>query len=233
MASPKLVLYNNRLCPYAARAVVALDETKAAHEVIEINLSEPRPDWYLKDINPYGQVPSLKVNDSDVILESLFVSEYVSDLHPEANLLPSDPLLRAKVRNLIYHWDARVQPAHRKATFTLDPKEAAAYHETLIVELGKFNNLLLNVPNKESNAAGPFYLGEQFSLAEVAIGPHLVRFFLVEQYNGNKLPTVKSNPELAKFFNWKDAVLERASIKKVSPPQDELVQVYKKWLVQA
>lgn len=84
MTAPKLVLYNSDACPYAARAVIALDETKQEHEVIPIDLKVPRPEWYLKDINPYGQVPALKIDDKDIILESLFVAEYVADLHPEA-----------------------------------------------------------------------------------------------------------------------------------------------------
>lgn len=80
----KFVLYANRFCPFAARAVLAMAETKQVHQVINIDLNAPRPDWYLKDINPYGQVPALKVNDKDVVLESLIVAEYIADLHPEA-----------------------------------------------------------------------------------------------------------------------------------------------------
>ncbi|KAF9373386.1 hypothetical protein CPB97_000577, partial [Podila verticillata] len=78
-----IVLYSNRFCPYAARAVLAMAETKQAHEVVQIDLNTPRPDWYLH-INPYGQVPALKIDDKDVIFESLIVAEYISDLHPEA-----------------------------------------------------------------------------------------------------------------------------------------------------
>lgn len=84
MSLQKLVLYNYKFCPFAARAVLALAETKHAYENVEIDLSVPRPDWYLKDINPYGQVPALKVNDKDIVLESLFVAEYIADLHPES-----------------------------------------------------------------------------------------------------------------------------------------------------
>ena len=84
MTVPKLVLYNNDRCPYAARAVIALAETKTEHEVVDIDLTTPRPEWYLKDINPYGQVPALKIDNKDIILESLFVAEYVADLHPES-----------------------------------------------------------------------------------------------------------------------------------------------------
>ncbi|KAG0287635.1 hypothetical protein BGZ98_004566, partial [Dissophora globulifera] len=82
--SEKIVLYNHLRCPYAARAVIALAETKHEYEEVIIDLTKPRPDWYLKDINPYGQVPAMKIDDRHVIYESLFVAEYLSDLRPEA-----------------------------------------------------------------------------------------------------------------------------------------------------
>lgn len=84
MTGPSFVLFNNPGCPYAARAVIAFAETKAAHEVVNIDLAAPRPDWYLKDINPYGQVPALKIDGKDIILESLIVAEYLAELYPEA-----------------------------------------------------------------------------------------------------------------------------------------------------
>ncbi|KAF9150019.1 hypothetical protein BG015_008172 [Linnemannia schmuckeri] len=45
MTAPKLTLYNAHYCPYAARAVLALAETNQEHDVVEIDLSVPRPDW--------------------------------------------------------------------------------------------------------------------------------------------------------------------------------------------
>ena len=90
MTVQKFTLYNNNLCPYAARAILALTETGHKNtEIVDIDLSVPRPEWYLK-LNPYGQVPALKIedgsdgNDYQMVLESLFVAEYISDLHPEA-----------------------------------------------------------------------------------------------------------------------------------------------------
>ncbi|GJJ70588.1 glutathione S-transferase [Entomortierella parvispora] len=230
MTVQKLVLYNSHFCPYAARAVIALAETQQAHEVVPIDLDVPRPQWYLDDINPYGQVPALKVDDKDIVLESLFVAEYVADLHPESGLLPKDPLQRAQTRYLIHHWGARTQPAHQKATFTLDPTEAAKYREELVVELQKFNKLLLGAHKLDSDADGPFFFGEKFTFADLNIAPFLGRFFLLDQYNGNKAITKESNPELERFFEWKEAVVSRSSVQKATPSQETLTAKYRKWL---
>ncbi|KAF9394759.1 hypothetical protein CPC16_010325 [Podila verticillata] len=232
MTVPKLTLYNSNLCPYAARSVIALAETNQEHEVVAIDLAVPRPEWYLKDINPYGQVPALKVGEDHIILESLLVSEYIADLHPEAGLLPSDPLQRAQVRYLIHHWGARTQPAIHKASFTLDTTEARKHLEDLIVELEKVDALLRNVHRKESDGfgQGAYFLGDKFSFAEVALAPFLARVFLLESYNGNKLPTAAENPKIARFLAWKDAVTKRPSVIKSTPAQETLTTNYRKWV---
>ncbi|KAK5829178.1 putative glutathione S-transferase [Linnemannia elongata] len=205
MSLQKLVLYNYKFCPFAARAVLALAETKHPYENVEIDLSVPRPDWYLKDINPYGQVPALKVNDKDIILESLFVAEYIADLHPESGLLPTDALQRAQTRYLIHHWGTHVQPAFGNAAFTLDPAGAQQRHQAFIDQLEKIDHLLRSVHKTSQpglNGDGPFFLGSQFTFADLALASFLTRVPLVE----------------------------RETVVKSLPSTEELIPIYKKWL---
>lgn len=149
-----------------------------------------------------------------------------------SSLLPSDPLQRAQVRYLIHHWGARTQPAIHKASFTLDTTEARKHLEDLIVELEKVDALLRNVHRKESDGfgEGAFFLGDKFSFAEVALAPFLARVFLLEAYNGNKLPTAAENPKIARFLAWKDAVSKRPSVIKSTPAQETLTTNYRKWV---
>ncbi|KAG0273430.1 hypothetical protein BGZ95_010758, partial [Linnemannia exigua] len=84
MTVPKIIIYNNIACPYANRVLIALQETKQEHELAFIDLKTPRPESYLKEINPYGEVPALKTACGNVILESLVIAEYLADLNPEA-----------------------------------------------------------------------------------------------------------------------------------------------------
>lgn len=48
---PKITLYTNRLCPWAHRAHIALQELNLPYEEVTIDLSKPREPWYL-EINP-------------------------------------------------------------------------------------------------------------------------------------------------------------------------------------
>ncbi|KAK3817401.1 MAG: thioredoxin-like protein [Benniella sp.] len=229
MTGHNFVLYNSFYCPYAARAVIAFEETGAEHEVVPIDLKVPRPEWYLKDINPYGQVPALKIDDKDILLESLIVAEYLADLFPEKELLPKDPLLRAKSRYLIQHWGNRAQPVQHNAAFTTNEAEAAQYRKDLVVELAKVNKLLLDAP---TDGAGPYFLGSKFTLADLAIAPLLARLFLVGKYNANKPITREDSVDgnLDRFFDWKDALLSRPSVQKATPDEDALIESYRKFV---
>lgn len=51
MSSPKIILYTNRICPWAHRAHIALKELGLDYEEVTIDLSTPREPWYL-EINP-------------------------------------------------------------------------------------------------------------------------------------------------------------------------------------
>ncbi|KAG0315401.1 hypothetical protein BGZ99_007487 [Dissophora globulifera] len=230
--SEKIVLYNHLLCPFAARAVIALAETKHEYEEVTIDLTQPRPDWYLKDINPYGQVPAVKIDDKHVIYESLFVAEYLSDLHPEANLFPKDPLQRAQVRYLVHHYGTHVNPVVLKTIHTADNEEAAKHRAELIVQLEKFAKLLDNVHRTENDVkeGGRFFLGDQFSFADLAIAPFLARQSLIGAYNNNEELTADEFPQLKRFFEWKDAVAARPSVQKSTPTTEYLTGVHRKWV---
>lgn len=45
--SPKITLYTNHSCPYAQRAHIALDALDLKYEEVLIDLSVPRPQWYV------------------------------------------------------------------------------------------------------------------------------------------------------------------------------------------
>lgn len=51
MASPKIILYTNRGCPWAHRAHIVLKELGLEYEEVTIDLTVPREPWYL-EVNP-------------------------------------------------------------------------------------------------------------------------------------------------------------------------------------
>lgn len=80
MATPKIKLYTNHMCPWAHRAHIALKELGLPYEEVIIDLEVPREQWYL-DINPRGLVPTIDYN-GEVIPESGIVAQFLADAHP-------------------------------------------------------------------------------------------------------------------------------------------------------
>ncbi|KAG0215056.1 hypothetical protein BGX33_001553 [Mortierella sp. NVP41] len=230
MTVPKLVSYSNILCPYADRVLVALQETQQEHESVFIDLSTPRPEYYLKEINPYGEVPALKTADGHVILESLVIAEYIANLNPQAGLLPKDPLQRAQSEYLIQHWGNRAQPAIHKASLTLEPSENRAKALDLAeAELEKVDDLLRKAAK---DTEGPYFLGSKFTFADLALSPFLVRGYLVTAFQEEAVQKefderLKVNKNVQRFLEWRDAVTQRPSVLKSTPAKKDVLNVYR------
>ena len=82
------------------RLRIALNLKGIEREEVEINLldGEQRGPEYLA-INPQGLVPSLE-EGGRIFGQSLAILEYLEETHPQPPLLPSEPVERARVRQL-------------------------------------------------------------------------------------------------------------------------------------
>lgn len=49
-------------------------------------------------VNPQGLLPSLILDDGAVLTQSLAICEYLDEQYPDPALLPSDPVMRARIR---------------------------------------------------------------------------------------------------------------------------------------
>ena len=82
-----------------------LQEIGARYELIELNLErgQQREPAYLK-LNPNARVPTLVIDDAQVIYESAAICMYLADRHPEAGLAPAigDPARGAYLQWLTY-----------------------------------------------------------------------------------------------------------------------------------
>jgi len=110
----KLELISFKICPYVQRSVIVLKHKHADFDVTYIDLGNP-PDWF-REISPFGKVPVLRVDDSEVIFESAVIAEFLDEVTPGEPLQPQDPLLRAK--NRAWTSAACCMPTRRKNTKT-------------------------------------------------------------------------------------------------------------------
>jgi glutathione S-transferase len=101
LSDPKtsLTIYSVAACPYAQRTCILLHLKGLQAELVELDLSKPRPSWFL-DINPAGKVPALVHNDRP-LNESGVINEYLEDVFPDRPVFSADPYLKAQSRILI------------------------------------------------------------------------------------------------------------------------------------
>ncbi|KAJ1559937.1 hypothetical protein HK096_010612, partial [Nowakowskiella sp. JEL0078] len=103
--SAKFTFYTSANCPYAQRAAITLSEIGASFEKVEIDLKN-KPDWY-HTVNPELKVPALKVGESDILTESLVISEYLAESYPDSDLTSTSALERAHSRWFITYFADR------------------------------------------------------------------------------------------------------------------------------
>lgn len=88
--------YFRSTASYRVRIALNLKGISYQNEFHHLRRNEQNDSAYLR-LNPQGLVPALEVG-TDVLTQSLAICEYLDETVPIPALLPSDPLLRAKVR---------------------------------------------------------------------------------------------------------------------------------------
>jgi glutathione S-transferase len=150
-------LYDAARCPYCARVRIVLAEKGVELDVVEIDLSD-RPGW-LYEKNATGRVPVLE-EEGRPLPESAVIMEFLEERYPKPALLPPDPTDRAFARLMIFRDHELTDPyyAFRRGEEG-GREELDAMLHALDIVLGE----------------RPFLGGAEFSLADIAYVPWLLR----------------------------------------------------------
>jgi len=94
-----LTLYSYWRSTTSYRVRVALNLKGLAYDTVPVDLvagAQRTPEYVAR--NPVKGVPTLVLGDGTVLTQSLAILEYLDHIAPDPALLPTDPLLRAKVQ---------------------------------------------------------------------------------------------------------------------------------------
>jgi glutathione S-transferase len=212
-------LYNAPQSTCSQRVRFVLNSKKLTFDEVKLNLlagDQLKPD-YLK-LNPNGVVPTLD-HDGQIVIDSTVITEYLDEIEPDQSFTPEDPVARARMRALMHFIDEMPAAAVRVPTFNLAflpnfqkmsrvdfvaMAESKPLRKEFMMTMGQ-----TGFPKAEMDAAlarlrrayermdaeieksgGPWLLGKDISLADVAVMPALVRMDDLGMPDWQDLPRV-------------------------------------------
>ena len=205
----ELYHHGSSVCVCKVRLVLEHKGLEWIGHYVDIHKSEQFDPEYMK-LNPKAVVPTL-VHDGKVVCESTVIMEYLNDIHPEQSLIPEDPYLRTKMRIWTKGVDENVHPAcavvtfssvlryrvmrksdeeleeflnampeplkrERKRAAVLKGYDAPESQEGLLIHRNYLDKM------EKTLQEGDWLIGEQYSLADVAMTPYVNRLDMIKLY---------------------------------------------------
>ncbi len=157
-----MTLYSGTTDPFSQRCRFVLFEKGMDFQIIDVDMYNKPED--IAVMNPYNQVPILVERDL-VLYESNIINEYIDERFPHPQLMPADPIMRARARLFLYRFE--------KELFSqIDNLDSASQQKSDKARQIIRDNLVQIAPVFTKQK---FMLGDEFSMLDVAIAPLLWR----------------------------------------------------------
>jgi RNA polymerase-associated protein len=155
-------LYSGTTCPFSQRCRFVLYEKGMDFQVIDVDMYNKPED--IAVMNPYNRLPVLVERDL-VLYESNIINEYIDERFPHPQLMPADPVMRARARLFLFNFEIELfsQVEALESGKEKYIERARAHVTDRLTEL-------VPIFTKQK-----FMLGDEFSMLDVAIAPMLWR----------------------------------------------------------
>jgi stringent starvation protein A len=168
-----MTLYSGSTCPYSHRCRIVLFEKDMDFEVIDVDMHN-KPEE-IASISPSGKMPVLVERDL-VLTESNIINEYIDERFPHPQLMPPDPVMRARARLVLFNFEHDLFTHVNTLEHSLGKGSDKAR-----LEIRDSLSQLTPILTKQK-----YLMNDEFSMLDVAIAPLLWR---LEHY-GIDLPKV-------------------------------------------
>jgi RNA polymerase-associated protein len=173
-------------------------------EVRDIDLFNKPED--ISTMNPYGQVPILVERDL-ILYESNIINEYIDERFPHPQLMPAEPLMRARVRLMLFNFEREMfSHTHVLENDKGNEKLVQQARNEIRDRLTTLSPLFLN--NK-------YMLGDEFSMLDVAIAPLLWR---LEHYN------IELSKTAAPLMKYAERIFSRPAYIEALTPSEKVMR---------
>jgi maleylpyruvate isomerase len=170
-----VLLYNYFRSSAAFRTRIALNLKGIPYESEAVHLTRDGGAQFtpaFRKINPQARVPALKLDNGDILEQSLAIMDYIEETHPQPPLLPKDPAARAHVRAVAQIVSCDIHPLNNTSVLNYLRKELkqddaavnAWYRHWVIAGFDAVEQLL---------KPGKFAFGDNVTLADVCLVPQV------------------------------------------------------------
>ena len=168
-----MTLYSGSTDPYSHRCRIVLFEKDMDFEIIDVDMHN-KPEE-IASISPSGKMPVLVERDL-ILTESNIINEYIDERFPHPQLMPPDPVLRARARLVLFNFEHDLFTHVNTLEHSLGKGSDKAR-----LEIRDSLSQLTPILTKQK-----YLMNDEFSMLDVAIAPLLWR---LEHY-GIELPKV-------------------------------------------
>ncbi|MDD4880963.1 MAG: glutathione S-transferase N-terminal domain-containing protein [Gallionellaceae bacterium] len=157
-----MILYSGTACPFSHRCRIVLFEKGMDFEIKDVDLQEKPED--IAVMNPYNQVPILVERDL-TLYESNIINEYIDERFPHPQLMPADPVMRARTRLFLFNIE----------------RDLFSHLPDIVNGSGKVAEKARAIVRDNLTQIAPIFakqkymLGEDYSMLDVAVAPLLWR----------------------------------------------------------
>ena len=158
------------------RVRIALTLKGIAYETLPVNIrvGEHRAADYVANVNPSASVPAL-IDDDFRLGQSLAIIDYLDQKVPEPRLIPSEPVMRARVLEFAALISCDIHPLNNlrvlrylESELKVTPQQKSAWYRHWIEEgMASVERLL------ERSNTGPWCFGARLTLADVCLVPQI------------------------------------------------------------
>ena len=197
-----MTLYSGTTDPFSQRCRIVLFEKGMDFQIIDVDVFNKPED--LAVVSPHNKVPVLVERDL-ILYEANIINEYIDERFPHPQLMPADPVMRARARLFLHRFESEL-------FCYIDPIEQGAQKVADKARQAVRDNLMQIAP---VFAKQKYMLGDEFSMLDVAIAPLLWR---LEHYG------IQLGKEAAPLMKYAERLFSRPAYIEAMTPAEKAMR---------
>lgn len=197
-----MTLYSTATCPFSHRCRIVLHEKDMDFQVVDVDPNNIPED--IAVISSHGKVPILVERDL-VLYEANIINEYIDDRFPHPQLMPAEPVMRARARLLLHRFEKELF-CHVESLEQGNQKMA----DKARTEIASGLTMIAPIFDKQK-----YMLGDEYSMLDVVMAPLLWRL----DHCGIKLPK-----QAAALLKYAERLFSRPLFVEALTPAEKLMR---------